>query len=671
MNIKKGLRSFAFIVVSLVLILVFRNWFLFYPLSSGDWTYNWLSTINEFAVFPSVWNTHFAGGIGGAIPFILGLETFFLATSKLLSLLGLSWILIERLIWFWPYLTLSFFSSYFLFKSFFKISFYSVLASLIFVTNTYALMLVSGGQMGVAMAYAISPFVLGCFVRFSNENKYLLIKSNFLESIFLGVLLAVISMYDVRIAYVVLTALFLYSVVMRPFTKKIFFRFLLFVFLIPGTVIFLLNAFWLIPLFFMRDHASDIIGGSAYSSIESVRFFSFAKFENSFSLLHPNWPENIFGKVSFLRSEFLIIPILAFTSLLFALKDKKNYKIVGFLSILGMFGAFLSKGTNEPFGKIYEILFLHFPGFFMFRDSTKWYLLIIISYSLLIPFSLEAIALFLKKSLKVNRYIVFLLFIILWGFLIREAIMGDLPGTFAKHAISSDYSKLEKMISSDTHFYRTFWMPSTQRYGAYSETHPWVYPVDFWRGKNEDYIKKTLKSDTSKQLFYDSAIKYVVVPEDSQGEIFLNDRKYSKIKRNEYVSFFENIKWLKRVNGFSNIDVFETKSYSPKFRLENEGMVIYRRISASSYELQLQNVKKGETLFFSERFDKWKLTGENGSIFSEKNTYFNAFRLPQSGSYKVLIEYDPQKWVVIGAIISLVSAVGILAFLGFWKRINF
>ena len=37
---------------------------------------------------------------------------------------------------------------------------------------------------------------------------------------------------------------------------------------------------------------------------------------HALSLLHPNWPENLFGKVYFLQPEFLILPILAFSAFL-------------------------------------------------------------------------------------------------------------------------------------------------------------------------------------------------------------------------------------------------------------------------------------------------------------------------------------------------------------------
>ncbi len=77
--------------------------------------------------------------------------------------------------------------------------------------------------------------------------------------------------------------------------------------------------------------------GSNVTSVAAVQFFSFAKLDNAIALLHPNWPENIFGKVSFFRSEFLLLPIIAFSPLLFLFRTKikkKEHSTVLFFILL-------------------------------------------------------------------------------------------------------------------------------------------------------------------------------------------------------------------------------------------------------------------------------------------------------------------------------------------------
>jgi hypothetical protein len=73
-----------------------------------------------------------------------------------------------------------------------------------------------------------------------------------------------------------------------------------------------LNSFWIVPNILSYTNAYHATVGDI-----SLSFFSVAALSNSISLLHPNWPENLFGKVYFLQPEFLVLPMVAFSSLLF------------------------------------------------------------------------------------------------------------------------------------------------------------------------------------------------------------------------------------------------------------------------------------------------------------------------------------------------------------------
>ncbi|EKD86147.1 MAG: hypothetical protein ACD_37C00447G0001, partial [uncultured bacterium] len=116
--------------------------------------------------------------------------------------------------------------------------------------------------------------------------------------------------------------------------------------IIPFFITFLLNSYWIIPTLVLRINPLYDLG-QIYTSFGAVKFFSFATLENTISLLHPNWPENLFGKVSFMKPEFLIIPILAYSSLLFIKNiETKIKKYIIFFAVLGLVGAFLAKGAN-------------------------------------------------------------------------------------------------------------------------------------------------------------------------------------------------------------------------------------------------------------------------------------------------------------------------------------
>ncbi len=490
-------------------------------------------------------------------------------------------------------------------------------------------------------------------------------------------------MFELRIAYVTLSALVIYfllnvkRLIIGKDLEEIFVN-ISYIFIIPFVVSGLLHFFWVLPLLVFHQNPAQQLG-SAYNSTEAVKFFSFAKLEDAIGLLHPNWPENIFGKVEFLKSEFLFLPILAFGSLLFIKKEAKEKKYILFFAILGLLGAFLAKGANEPFGGIYLWLFQNIPGFVMFRDPTKWYTLVAISYSILIPFSIWNIYGILgskfkaqgsKVQFKIQNYIpgLFLIFTSLCLILlIRPALFGQLTGTFKTVSLPNDYIKLEQFLSPQNNFSRTLWVPTQQRFGFNTNIHPVISAQDFFKTSGYSNVFKNIEKDKTKKLFQESVIKYVIVPYDSQEEIFLKERKYDEKQYEQAIKEIQNIPWLKRIDDFGKIAVFEIFYPRDHFWSPQEYLrVQYQYVNPTKYILNVQNAKKGDILVFSESFDKyWELQSEGFKVQSLKyHNMFNSFVLPKAGNYEVVIYYTPQDWVNLGVVISVTSLIVILVLLG-------
>ena len=194
-----------------------------------------------------------------------------------------------------------------------------------------------------------------------------------------------------------------------------------------------------------------------------------------------------------MRPEFLILPLLAYAALLFKTIEKSSRKTILFFALLGLIGAFLAKGANEPFGQIYLWLFEHVPGFIMFRDPTKWYLLVALSYSVLIPFSIFHIA-------KKRYYIFILVFAFYFLYLLHPALLNNLNGTFKTSSISPEYRQLNEFLSSQQSFYRVLWIPAKHEFGSLSQNHPAVYAQDFFKTTSASAIVKQLKKEDAKNL---------------------------------------------------------------------------------------------------------------------------------------------------------------------------
>lgn len=490
-------------VIFLVIWIIYRHWFTDLILSSGDWPYLYLENIQEFSWWPQA--------------NYLWLAPYYQIFTKItVQYLGIPWIITEKILWFLPFILLSLLSSYKLTKSLF--------GALIYTTNTYVLMIVGGGQLGIAMAYAIAPLVLN---RFINHTNFVLN----------GIIFSIQMMFDPRISYLTLSIVVFYYL----FHNRISELFRNLVFSIALAV--LLNFYWLIPFFSSELPISQQIGDA---TIESARFLSFAKFEQTISLLHPNWPENIFGKVYFMQPEFLLIPILAFTALIFR---PYNRKII-FFSLLGLLGAFLGKGTNPPFGEIYSWFFTYVPGFSLFRDPTKFYLFTAISFSVLIPFSISKLE---------KRKIISILFILFWVFTIREAIFGQLTGTFKPINIPTEYIKLKDYLVADSQAFQTLWIPERQRFGFASRLHPSIDAKLLSGESSISGILTWIDQPSRQREFNLKNIKYIIVPFDVRGELFLTDRKYDERIYFETLGHLTTLSWLKRLSVFNQIGVFEIK----------------------------------------------------------------------------------------------------------------
>lgn len=533
-----------FLGVLLVCVIVYLPWFsIDKTLSSGDWPYLYKENIEAFSILK---------------PPFLWVDPYYQLTAKIgIIVFSLSWEVTEKIFWFYPFLIISILSSWiFCFGSFKKIlkehdaHLASVIGTMLYTTNTYILMIVGGGQMGVALSYAFAPLVLHLFFSLLENNK-----RNF--SLLVALLLAssLQLMFDPRIYLVTLSIVFLLYFINvffeRSFLSSTFDMIIVLVFSL------ILNSFWILPNLFNYNVQYD----EAASAFEVV-FLSFANFSNTISLLHPNWPENIFGKVYFMRSEFLLLPIIAFASLVFIERSKKiDAKIVIFYACIAIIGSFLAKGTNPPFGEVYQFLSA-LPGFMMFRDPTKFFLLIIIAFSILIPFSLFRLGSFIEKRTKI-RYVlpaIIVLFLLYWSLLLFPALSMSLNGTFKPKVVPQEYISLKYFIQGQKDNFNILWVPQRQRFGFASREHSAINSIDtLGQVKTVKLQKLFQKKETQLQL-QKEGVRYVIVPYDSEKEIFLKDHKYNQKEKDAVVSILDSISWLKRVpigSDFKEIVVYE------------------------------------------------------------------------------------------------------------------
>mgnify|MGYP001610784122 CR=1 FL=1 len=149
-----------------IIVAVFGRWFLNQEIIGGDWQYLFPEMLKEFSFFPLSWDPTIGNGLGGISP-IYNLSIYHNFTTFIAAYLHMSWVIVYKIFWFGLFIALSILSSTALLKSTLSnVKYWQlVIGGVIFTLNTYILMIVGGGQMGVALAYSISPLVLAKFIK--------------------------------------------------------------------------------------------------------------------------------------------------------------------------------------------------------------------------------------------------------------------------------------------------------------------------------------------------------------------------------------------------------------------------------------------------------------------------------------------------------------------------
>jgi len=685
--------------------LIFIPWFTNKEIIGGDWPHFFNETLIDLPLFPPSWSIFHGNGIGGIIPSYFLDQYLYFSIFVSTHFLHIPWEIGYKIFWFGAFLIISTSSIVFLYKTIIKkISLWQILlSSLIYTSNSYILMVVGGGQMGIALAYSVAPAVLAIFIKSINSFIFLErnVKSNFFgfvnwslpnlkNSIIAGLILALQIMFDPRISFLVLIGILFYIVlkIKYEFSKKFIFSLLsmtFYILILPLSIAAFLHASWILPfLIFKYNPISDL--GSATPTIDGLKFLSFASFSQALSLLHPNWPDNIFGKVSFMKSEFILLPIFAFSSLFFLrLKNLKNTdqhlesRGILFIAILGLLGAFLAKGANEPLGVLNILMFKYIPGIGMFRDPSKFYLFTSISYSILIPFTVYSVYSLLrstpiKSGPKIKKYLpnLFLIFAFSYLlFLIRPMILNNLGGTFQNREVPKDYISLKDFLNKQPEFFRTLWIPQQQRFTFTSYAHPAVEINRLLKASTPEGFAKSLNNPVSQNYLSELGIKYIIVPYDSLGEIFLDDRKYDE---KQYLSAIKELRknlGFKEIQGFGKIKIFELSHFKNHFSLAGEGSISSKMISQTKYTLAV-TISKPTNLIFSENFSPfWVAKIDDKKITpTETKNGLNAFKLEKTGSYSFEVYFLKEEVYVWGRRVSFVTFILLIVILLATRKIS-
>lgn len=527
------------------------------PNFGGDWHVVYKDYLEEKRSIPQIWD--YTENFGKPVGPRANLGVLDFVQAQIYTKLGLGFEWTELFLWFIPFLIFSLWGSYQLSKRLFSDSLAAILSAFVYTINTYTLVILSeAGHINLLLGYSLFPILILSYFRLS-------VRKSLFSTLLLTLVFSLICLYDLRMAFIgfgiilILIAKDFFRLRTRSFAK-------LFCLLFLGIFCaFFLNLYIIYPIVFSGADALP----EGYNSALWVTRLSFQDTANGLFLMHPFWG---LDKISYFITNkiqliFFAFPLVVLIGVILA--KEYVYRRMVFLAILWTLGSFLISGSNSVIGEIYIFLFENVPGFSMFREPQKFYVLVMLPFSLL--FGIGFVNIYRKltelKFGSIYRFfaLVFLIIFLVWSNIFAYA--KSLNGVLTDSSIPEYSQKVNEYIETNPGFYRTLWVPNVTSSSYRSNLNPRLdgshfLTTIFPEANKEKISYEYLLNNSIKSILESSSIRLVVfVFEDDLTKWYKEDFEtlandfgemtgYSKIEGRDYV-IFENpvIEDLIDVNG--------------------------------------------------------------------------------------------------------------------------
>lgn len=691
-------KTFKFVPPILLVVIAFvthRVWFNFNStLTFSDW-YWWPDmAVKELL---TSWGTWVHGYWGLGTPNVQIYFNIMFSVWSILVKAGLTFDQVVKINLFIPVAIMGFISPYILGLKITHNRLASFAVALFYGSNTYFLS-IQTAHLPIAFVNAFAPLILFLFIETFQHNSF---KSwlIFIISFFL------VSNYEIRISYILGIILFIYYCVTYLRDSGKYIKYIL------GSLLIytLLNSYWLLPTV-LGSISSNVIGAASRGLFGD----SLSNIQNAFTLSIWSWtgsyPNQNF-EVQKIIEYFWSLPFLVFSTFLNRRINSKRFTI--FFLLITLLGIFLTKQSSMPFSGIYQWLYYHFPGFVLFRESSKFYIFTALGYAGLILLNINSL-----KYDKPGIYKLLIGVVILMSFInLKPLYTGEIETTFINRQQLIDYNLLNTKLNTDKNYYRIMSVPQYSKWINFSENHPRVFFANElennWRQignfdklpSSYDYLKKTqnfFSKISTKRLIDQCSIKYIIVPisDDLNNDNFF---KYYAGSPENYNQVVDKITGLVKSSQFGeNVYVYENPNFRPHFylTLNQETLDLDQKfeelsaneINPSHYEIILPPGSINKYLSFTDLYDKnwmikigkinWLSAILNKNYFISSKYHFkseamlnsfildpNVYKINNDEQQLLSIYYFPQSYFYLGLIISLGTfGIAFISLLIVWKK---
>ncbi len=486
--------------------------------------------------------------------------------AGLLARIGADFSVIERLIWLWPLLLCLAVAPYALAAYIARDRWAATLAACTFAVNTWTVGLVQRGHIPSLIAYAIIPFTLLSFALLLERRRPA-------NAVAFAALFTMQIMYDLRYAYLtaIVCAIYLASVAIRSVQSRETPRerapapFSALAWAIAALAAF--NLYWLIPQLLAParlpanyDSLAYYLSASSYESLAHALtlfypFYHYVQGGAPFAV----WP---------VEPAFIILPVLAMLAAIVARRDP--WMIPLFLT--AALGIVATSGPQSPFGAVNEFVFLHVPGWQLFRDASKFTSLVAFAYAGLFALGFARLSAWFSGAAGTRATaavpVIACSLIALYAVLMRGAYDPQRGSNFAPTALTADDRAIQAYLDRDPEYFRTLLFPTWRPHIVGSERHPFVsadYLLDYSAADGglgdlfptPDTLFDRLASPVMSTLLAQASVRYVVVDADPTNALY--EPSQFGIQYAETVAFMRSRPWLQEVTHFGQYVVFQVR----------------------------------------------------------------------------------------------------------------
>lgn len=513
-------RHWPIILPAILTLGVFHAWVTPGLVLGSDWVRRVPDELNAFFPWPPAWNGSQQLGETNEV-YLFEFPLFSLI--GLLSKLHVSWSVIERVFFFFPYLVLGVAGPYALAVRLTRSPFASAVAASICVVNTWVLMATERGAIPSLIAAALIPL-------------FMLMTLNFIErptvrrGLAIGLVLTVLLIYDLRYVYisVIMALIFAVEQLCRDKSLERLRRAAVPLGVAVVTAI-ITNLYWVLPQFFEpanngTDYGTltDYLYNSAFMTPQHALssfavFYHWVASNNPFLPADPDW-------------WFFALPVAVFISLFFVWRRKWVWS----LSLGAFISVFLDAGPSFPVDKINIWIFLHTPGMSLFRDVTKWMSLLEITYAVIIALGIARLLAWirLRFSPKLLPFAaaVPVVLVACYALIMSDAFNVMRFRVFATYHMRSDVIGLEQFIQSQPNKDRTLVIPRDSEPMRAVLDHPFVEAMQLENGSPNDGFRHFNVHVGDLYTFFAEPyapdllrlmnIRYIVVPYDYDKVVY-------------------------------------------------------------------------------------------------------------------------------------------------------